>query len=248
MEHSGGLPTDVDLTRPRAARVSEPAAEAAAGYARAWAAAAADGVGYLPLGPEETESLLYGLTLRLHTALTGEGESVTTRAYDVGVALIDAHLTDPSLLDRTLRLLATDFLRHFPAPGRDGADRLARIQGGLAAGYVAALRQRTLAEQERLSMAVLDARTEVERALRASEKRFRAVFHGAAVGIGVAGIDGRIIEVNQALCDMLGYTAEELHQINVDALVRHPEDDPGMWELYTEVLTGLRDHVRVAKR
>jgi diguanylate cyclase (GGDEF)-like protein/PAS domain S-box-containing protein len=248
MEHSGGLPTDVELTRPNAARVSEPAPPGAAGYAGAWAAAAADGVGCLPLGPEETESLLYGLTLRLHTALTGEGESVTTRAYDVGVALIDAHLTDPSLLDRTLRLLATDFLRHFPVPGKDGAERLARIQGGLAAGYVAALRQRTLAEQERLSMAVLDARKEIERALRASEKRFRAVFHGAAIGIGVAGIDGRIIEVNQALCDMFGYTAEELYRINVDELIRHPEDAPGMWELYTEVLNGLRDQVRVEKR
>src|SRR2546421_7232781 len=248
MEHSRGLPTDVELTRPHAARVPEPAPDGVAAYARAWAAAAADGVGYLPLGTEETESLLFGLTVRLHAALTGECESVTTRAYDVGVALIDAKLTDPSLLDRTLRLLATDFLRHFPVPGKDGADRVARVQGGLAAGYVAALRQRTLAEQERLSMAVLDARKEVERALRASEKRFRAVFHGAAVGIGVAGIDGRIIEVNQAFCDMFGYTAEELYRINVDELIQHPEDGPGMWDLYTEVLGGLRDQVRVEKR
>jgi diguanylate cyclase (GGDEF)-like protein/PAS domain S-box-containing protein len=219
----------------------------AAAYARAWAAAAAGANGYLPLSPEDTQRLLYGLTLRLHAALTADGPP-TTPAYDVGVALVDAHLTDPSLLDRTLSLLGTDFLHHFPAPGPDAAERLAGIQGGLAAGYVAALRQRTLAEQERLSMAVLDARKQIEQALRASEKRFRAVFAGAAIGIGIGSIDGRILEVNQAFCDMFGYTAEELLQINVDDLVMHPEDISGMWELYSDLLGGLRDHVRVEKR
>jgi diguanylate cyclase (GGDEF)-like protein/PAS domain S-box-containing protein len=219
----------------------------AAGYARAWAAAAGGANGYLPLSTEDTQHLLYGLTLRLYSALTAQ-EPATTHAYDVGVALIDAHLTDPSLLDRTLRLLGTDFLRHFPVPRPDAAERLARIQGELAAGYVAALRQRTLAEQERLSMAVLDARKQVEQALRTSEKRFRAVFAGAAIGIGIGSIDGRILEVNQAFCDMFGYTAEELLRINVDDLVMHPDDIPGMWELYSDLLNGLRDHVRVEKR
>jgi diguanylate cyclase (GGDEF)-like protein/PAS domain S-box-containing protein len=210
-------------------------------------AAATGANGYLPLSAEDTQHLLHGLTLRLYAALTAE-ESATTHAYDVGVALIDAHLTDPSLLDRTLRLLGTDFLRHFPVPDPDAAARVARIQGELAAGYVAALRQRTLAEQERLSMAVLDARKQIEQALRASEKRFRAVFTGAAIGIGIGSIDGRILEVNQAFCDMFGYTAEELCRINVDELVMHPEDIPGMWELYSDLLNGLRDHVRVQKR
>ncbi len=124
--------------------------ERAAAYARAWAAAAAGANGYLPLSAEETVRLMYGLTVRLADAMQAEEFTLKT-AYDVGVALVNAHLTDPSLLDRTLRLLGTEFLRYFEVPGRDATDRLARIQGGLAAGYVAALRQRTLAEQERLS-------------------------------------------------------------------------------------------------
>jgi diguanylate cyclase (GGDEF)-like protein/PAS domain S-box-containing protein len=221
--------------------------ESAASYARAWAAAARGANGYLPLCAEDTDELLYGLTLRLGDALHAE-EFTLKSAYDVGVALVDAHLTDPSLLDRTLRLLGTDFLRYFAPPERDPADRLARIQGGLAAGYVAALRQRTLAEQERLSMAVLDARKQVEQALRASEKRFRAVFTEAVIGIGIATVDGRILEVNQAFCDMFGYTADELRQINVSDLVMHPQDLPGMWELYADMVNGVRDHVRVEKR
>src|SRR5436189_150303 len=145
-----------------------------------------------------------------------------------------------------MRLLGTEFLRYFGAP--HATERLARIQGGLAAGYVAALRQRTLAEQERLSMAVLDTRKQVEEALRASEKRFRALFAGAAIGIGIAAIDGRILQVNQAFCDMFGYPAEELLQINVSDLVMHPHDIPGMWELYADLVNGVRDHVRVDKR
>src|SRR5205814_994031 len=144
----------------------------AAAYARAWAAAAAGANGYLPLSGDETIRLLHGLTLRLVDALQADEFTLKT-AYDVGVALVDAHLTDPSLLDRTLRLLGTDFLRYFDAP--HATERLARIQGGLAAGYVAALRQRTLAEQERLSMAVLDTRKQAEAALRASERRLRAL-------------------------------------------------------------------------
>ena len=219
----------------------------AAAYARVWADAAAGANGYLPMSADDAHALLYGLTLRLAGALGAAEFSVKT-PYDVGVALVEAHLTDPSLLDGTLCLLGTEFPRHFPPPERDGAGRLARLQSALAAGYVSALRQRTLAEQEQLSMAVLDARKQVEQALRDSEKRFRAVFAGAAVRIGIAAVDGRILDVNQAFCDMFGYTAEELRRINVRDLVMHPQDSPGMWELYADVVNGVRDHVRGEKR
>ena len=47
-------------------------------------------------------------------------------------------------------------------------------------------------------------------ALVASEAKFRATFEQAAVGIAHTGLDGRFLQVNQKLCDMLGYTREEL--------------------------------------
>ena len=53
----------------------------------------------------------------------------------------------------------------------------------------------------------------VEKALRDSEERYRAVFENAAIGIDLLDRDGRIIQVNQALLDMLGYTREEISQI-----------------------------------
>ena len=51
---------------------------------------------------------------------------------------------------------------------------------------------------------------ETERALRASEERYRAIFANAPVGIDVADPDGRLTSVNGSLCEMLGYTEEEL--------------------------------------
>jgi PAS domain S-box-containing protein len=53
-------------------------------------------------------------------------------------------------------------------------------------------------------------RMEAERNLRESEERFREVFENAPVGICVAGADGRYVQVNGAMCRMLGYTEGEL--------------------------------------
>ena len=40
--------------------------------------------------------------------------------------------------------------------------------------------------------------------------RFRAMFEGAAIGIGICQLDGRILEANPALSEMLGYSQQEL--------------------------------------
>ncbi|HJZ79883.1 MAG TPA: PAS domain S-box protein, partial [Pyrinomonadaceae bacterium] len=48
------------------------------------------------------------------------------------------------------------------------------------------------------------------KAIRDSEARFRAIFENAAVGIARVAPDGRWLEVNQRLCDILGYSREEL--------------------------------------
>lgn len=53
-------------------------------------------------------------------------------------------------------------------------------------------------------------RKQAEEALRESESRFRAVFEQAAVGIGLCTLEGRFFRVNQKLCDIVGYTREEM--------------------------------------
>jgi PAS domain S-box-containing protein len=49
-----------------------------------------------------------------------------------------------------------------------------------------------------------------EEALRESEERFRGTFENAAVGIAHSDLDGQFLRVNEKLCDILGYTREEL--------------------------------------
>jgi PAS domain S-box-containing protein len=66
-------------------------------------------------------------------------------------------------------------------------------------------------------------RNEMERALRESEERFANAFRHSAHGMSFVAPDGRWLKANRALCEMLGYTEEELLERRV-ADVTHPED------------------------
>ncbi|MFY1598776.1 putative bifunctional diguanylate cyclase/phosphodiesterase [Micromonospora sp. WMMD737] len=217
-------------------------------YAAEWARAVRR-LGFVPLSAAETERLLHLHTVRLAQALLAEPFSPLP-AEEVGRALVEEHLTEPRVLDWSVRALGDRFAARV-VPGRahrDGtAQHIAALQGGLAAGFGRALRDRTFAQQERIARSAWQARDDVEQALRDSEARFRAVFVGAATGIGIAGVDGQIIDVNQAFADMLGYSIEELRETNVAALF-HPDDAAGMWELYQELIEGKQDRARVEKR
>jgi PAS domain S-box-containing protein len=59
--------------------------------------------------------------------------------------------------------------------------------------------------------------------LRNSEERFRAVFEQAAVGIARVGPEGEWLEVNQKLCDIIGYSRKQLIGKTFQDLT-HPED------------------------
>jgi PAS domain S-box-containing protein len=60
-------------------------------------------------------------------------------------------------------------------------------------------------------------------ALRASEERFRSVFQAAVDGIAVADSQtGAIVMANQTLCDILGWSEEELLRLRVDDV--HPAE------------------------
>ncbi len=65
--------------------------------------------------------------------------------------------------------------------------------------------------------------TEMQAGLEESEARYRAIFERSAVGIARLDRQGRIFEVNDTLCQMLGYTREELLQRQLVSLL-HPED------------------------
>ncbi|WP_433613837.1 putative bifunctional diguanylate cyclase/phosphodiesterase [Dactylosporangium sp. CA-139114] len=210
---------------------------AAERMARAWSLAIA-GTSYVSMNGLEVQDFLTSLSTRVIQALTAETFDPTD-VREVGSTLVAAHFTEPTTLERTLAVLAEQF-------GNAPVKRVAQIQGALASGYALALRDRVLEEQEEIRTAALWARARAEEGRRVSEARFQAIFAGAAIGMSVSTIDGQVIEVNQALCDMLGYSAEELRSMSFDDFVL-PEDPPSAGAMFEEVLSGGRDQFRIEK-
>jgi len=73
-------------------------------------------------------------------------------------------------------------------------------------------------------------RERAEAELRESERRFRATFEQAAVGIAHFDAAGRMLRVNQKLCDILGYTHEELLARKLPDVIRlrNPGEPDGL--------------------
>lgn len=66
-------------------------------------------------------------------------------------------------------------------------------------------------------------RKEAEDALSISQQRFSGAFNTAPQGMAMVGLDGRWLEVNDALCRMLGYSRIELLQLDFQHIT-HPDD------------------------
>ncbi len=62
-----------------------------------------------------------------------------------------------------------------------------------------------------------------EDALRESEERFRAAFDQSRIGRALQSLDGRFLRVNRALCEIVGYSEEELLSLDWQAIT-HAED------------------------
>ncbi|MFF8536354.1 putative bifunctional diguanylate cyclase/phosphodiesterase [Streptomyces sp. NPDC015532] len=196
--------------------------------------------------PEFEEQLL-PLARRLSEALRARTfEAAEGRG--VGAALVAAHCTDPEALSRALDCVDAYLVLYCGEDGPKEAlrTRSARLQHAMAAGYAEALRERTRAEQQAISQAALTARSAVAEALHDSEARFRAVFEGAAIGIGIADLEGNILQVNGALLRMFGGSEQNMRGRRVFEWT-HAEDGPQVWRLYEELVRGEREHYHVEK-
>jgi len=90
-------------------------------------------------------------------------------------------------------------------------------------------------------------RKQAEEALQESEKRFRATFEQAAVGMAHVGLDGRFLRLNQKLCDIVGYSREELQKKTFMEITFAEDLDKDLAQA-TKLLHGEIDHYQMEKR
>jgi two-component system cell cycle sensor histidine kinase/response regulator CckA len=83
--------------------------------------------------------------------------------------------------------------------------------------------------------------------LRKSEEKFRTLFERTAVGIALIDIEGRLMECNPALQEMLGYRKEEI-LTRVFSEFTHVEDKTVDLDFYKKLLSGKQEHYQVEKR
>ena len=83
--------------------------------------------------------------------------------------------------------------------------------------------------------------------LEKNEKKFRALFDQAAVGIARVAIDGNWLDVNQKLCEIVGYPRNQLLTKNFQDIT-YKKDLILDLELHQETLSGKRDAYTIDKR
>ena len=76
--------------------------------------------------------------------------------------------------------------------------------------------------------------------LRASEERFRLAFDNANSGMCLLGLDGRFLQVNNALAVMLGRARQELESMSVMEVI-HDADQPTSREFLDSLVSSVRD-------
>ena len=81
------------------------------------------------------------------------------------------------------------------------------------------------------------ARKRTEDALRASEERYRLTFEQAAVGISHVGLDGGWLRVNQKVCEITGYSREEMLALKSQDIT-HPDDLHLNLDLRAQLMAG----------
>jgi PAS domain S-box-containing protein len=90
-------------------------------------------------------------------------------------------------------------------------------------------------------------RRRAEEALQQAEARMRGIFENAAMGIVEADPDGKLTAANQRVCEILGYTPQELTGKTIYTLTA-PQDQDRTVELNAKVRQGQLDRVSYEKR
>ncbi|MBV8996213.1 MAG: PAS domain S-box protein, partial [Pseudonocardiales bacterium] len=212
-------------------------------FARRWAEAIA-GTSYVSMGSAELVAHLVDLVDDM-VAATLAPEFDRSAGRRIGADLVAAHFTSTGTLSKTLALIVDRLpdLLGAEQPGVDTAGRIAQLAGDIAACYAAALRERSLDEQDSIYRAALRARKQAEHALASSEARFRQVFYSSPVGVAISEPTGKIIQCNRALEDILDYSPGELLGHDLSELFS-AGNRSAMQERYLDLINGRNPRLR----
>ncbi|MGH2730673.1 MAG: PAS domain S-box protein, partial [Actinomycetota bacterium] len=89
-------------------------------------------------------------------------------------------------------------------------------------------------------------RRKMEDALRKSEELFRSAFEHTATGMVLLDTEGRYVAVNEAFCNMVGYSRAELLGTSFE-MVTHEDDDDSV-SLFKKAIRADSDFVHLTKR
>lgn len=187
-----------------------------------WAGALAQVI-YIARSRQEIER---GLTATLDDLVRAWTADPFTPEPGVEVAreLVNLGLTSPECAQCSIETLVAGMPE---LPERAGVDdpisKLARLTGALARGFGDGMRRRQFDEQEALTLALIAARENAERALEDSEARFEEIFSASSVGMAISNLDGTLIRTNRALADILDHRHGRIPAQRLEELF-HPED------------------------
>src|SRR5262249_34666760 len=90
-------------------------------------------------------------------------------------------------------------------------------------------------------------RKRAEDAMSESEQRFRAVFESTAIAIGLADLDGRIVQSNKPFQELVGYSGEELSKLRF-ADITYPDDTGKNIDYSKQLVDGEIPYYTIEKR
>ncbi|HEY9206599.1 MAG TPA: PAS domain S-box protein, partial [Candidatus Methanoperedens sp.] len=119
---------------------------------------------------------------------------------------IEGSLRDGKIHRTEKRVITDRGIMYFELLGSPLRDSAGKITGGVKV-------VRDITESRR-----------IEEALRESEKKYRALFEAAPVGIGIADLEGKVLDGNMNMMEMTGFTIEELKNKDVDITYADPDE------------------------
>ena len=204
--------------------------------------------GYTLLRHWKADQLLRNVPFIVYTATYTE-EQDERLALNLGA---DAFILKPVESDVFLQLVSKVRLRAPSEPSDDqpspSADDPALLRV-YSETLIRKLEEKTLQLEEtnRALQRDITERQRIESNLRESEERFRATFEQAAVGIAHVDIEGRFLRVNDKLCEITGYSREELLRRTFSDLTM-PEDQQLGMKARQKVLSGDEKSYALEKR